>query len=110
MRLEIREDDKRTTDLIRFLNHKPTEVAVSAERAFLRTLEGGCQVPIGGYAYLEGENLILTGMVDELDGSRIIKDNIKGFLNRPEEAGISLAERLLSSGADNILARIYGKG
>ena len=108
--LEIRKDDEKTLDLLRFLNHKPTEIAVRAERAFLKTLEGGCQVPIGGHAHLEGDFIILEGMVAELDGSRIIKDGIKRSGSRPEEAGMALAQRLIASGADDILARVYGKG
>jgi hydroxymethylbilane synthase len=108
--LEMRQDDCRLLDLIGFLNHGPTELAVKAERAFLKRLEGGCQVPIAGYGRVEGEDIILQGMVAELDGSRIIRDEVRGQKDRPEETGINLAERLLRAGADKILARIYGRG
>jgi len=104
--LEIRKDDK-IRELLRFMNHKPTEMAVRAERAFLRELEGGCQVPVAAYGRLSGESLILKGMVAELDGSRIIKNEVRGQKDNPEDMGFSLARRLLSSGADEILARIY---
>jgi len=106
--LELRENDK-IGNLLQFMNHKPTEVAVRAERAFLKDLEGGCQVPVAAYGRLSGDSLILKGMVADLDGSRIIKDEVRGQKDNPEDMGISLARRLLSSGADEILARIYGK-
>jgi hydroxymethylbilane synthase len=108
--LEIRQDDDRILDLIGSLNHGPTEVAVKAERAFLKRLEGGCQVPIAGYGRIEGEDIILNGMVAELDGSRIIKGELRGKEDRPEELGIRLAESLLREGAEEILARVYGGG
>jgi len=106
--LELRENDK-IGELLHFLNHGPSEVAVRAERAFLRELEGGCQVPVAAYGRLSGENLILKGMVAELDGSRIIRDEVRGQKNSPEDMGVSLARRLLASGAAEILARIYEK-
>jgi hydroxymethylbilane synthase len=108
--LEIRHEDDRVLDLIEFLNHKPTELAVRAERAFLKRLEGGCQVPIAGYGRIEGEDIILNGMVAELDGSRMIKGELRGKGDRPEELGIRLAESLLREGAEEILARVYGGG
>jgi hydroxymethylbilane synthase len=108
--LEIRQDDDRILDLIGSLNHGPTEVAVKAERAFLKRLEGGCQVPIAGYGRIEEEEIVLNGMVAELDGSRIIKGELRGKGDRPEELGIRLAESLLSEGAEEILARVYGGG
>jgi hydroxymethylbilane synthase len=106
--LELRKDNDRVVDLIGFLNHIPTEKAVKAERAFLRRLEGGCQVPIAGHGRLEGDRIILDGMVAELNGSRVIRDQSTGSGDLPEEAGTFLAEKLLSSGADEILRRIYG--
>ena len=108
--LEQRQDDDRVRDILAFLNHEETEVTVRAERAFLKTLGGGCQVPVAGHGRLEGENLTLDGLVAEPDGSTLIRDQASGSMGRPEEIGISLAEKLLSSGADSILARIYGKG
>jgi len=106
--LELRKDDERVLILLGFLNHKPTELTIKAERAFLKRLEGGCQVPIAGHGTLEGDYIILDGLVAELDGSRIIRDRVKGSKDQPEEIGFILAERLLSSGADRILKRIYG--
>jgi len=106
--LEIRREDKQTLKLIDFLNHESTEVTVRAERAFLKKLEGGCQVPIAGFATLENDNVNFTGMVAELDGTRLIKDNITGEKDQAEELGITLAERLLDAGAGEILERVYG--
>ena len=106
--LEVRRDDETTINLLDFLNHKKTEVTIRAERAFLNELEGGCQVPIAAFARLNGKNLRLEGMVAELDGSKIIRDELSGEKDRAEEIGIELARRLLNSGADKILKRIYG--
>jgi len=84
-------------------------MTVRAERAFLKELEGGCQVPMAAYARLDGDRVVLTGMVAELDGSVVIKDTMQGNREDPEPVGIELARKLLASGADKILARIYGK-
>jgi hydroxymethylbilane synthase len=106
--LELRKDDVATNDALQFLNHERTEVTVRAERAFLNKLEGGCQVPIAAFCRFEGEGLVLQGLVAKLDGSRVIRDEARGPKNRPEGIGTTLAEMLLASGADRILARIYG--
>jgi hydroxymethylbilane synthase len=107
--LETRKGDHGTQGLIRFMNHGETETTVRAERAFLKTLGGGCQVPIACHARLDKEDLLLEGMVAELDGSRMVRDRMRGVGSRPEELGVGLAEKLLSMGADGILARIYGQ-
>jgi len=105
--LEVRRDDHDTISLLDFLNHKPTEVTVRAERAFLKELEGGCQVPIAGFALLNSDKIHLRGMVAEIDGSRIIRDEISGEKHQAEEIGINLAKSLLDAGAGEILSRIY---
>jgi hydroxymethylbilane synthase len=107
--LETRQDDEYAINLIDFLNHEPTEVTVRAERAFLKRLEGGCQVPIAAVGCLKGKTVNLKGMVAELDGTKLVKGEINGGKERAEEIGITLANRLLDSGAREILARIYGK-
>jgi hydroxymethylbilane synthase len=107
--LEVRRDDEETIGLINFLNDEETQVTVEAERAFLKELEGGCQVPIAAFSRLGGGRLDLEGMVAELDGSKIIRDRITGARNEGEDMGIRLARRLLASGADKILEKIYGK-
>jgi len=108
--LEVRRDDERTISLIEFLNHRPTELTVLSERAFLKKLQGGCQVPIAGFARLDGKTVHLTGMVAELDGSELLRDEITGEMDQAKKIGTTLAERLLAAGADKILARIYGAG
>jgi hydroxymethylbilane synthase len=107
--LEVRRDDEQTINLLYFLNHDPTKVTVRAERAFLKELQGGCQVPIAGFGRLNGETVRLEGMVAELDGSKLIRDGITGKKDQAEEIGVALARRLLDAGADKILARVYGE-
>ena len=107
--LELRKDDEETLDLLEFLNHEPTQKTVTCERAFLKELEGGCQVPIAGFARIDGKSLHLRGLVAELDGSTLIRDEITGEKEKAEEIGIALAKRLLDSGADKILERVYGR-
>jgi hydroxymethylbilane synthase len=105
--LETRKGDYTVSDLLRFMHHEETELTVRAERAFLKMLGGGCQVPIAGHARLEGERIILEGIVAELDGSKIMRERMVGSRENPEGIGAALAQKLLSEGADKILARIY---
>lgn len=105
--LEVRSDDAQTISLIHFLNHQPTEVTVRAERAFLKALQGGCEVPIACFACLKGDTVHLTGMVAEIDGTVFLRDKITGEMNQAEEIGKALAGRLLDAGAGKILERIY---
>ena len=107
--LEVRRDDHDTISLLDFLNHEPTEITVRAERAFLKKLEGGCQVPIAAFALLNLDKIHLRGMVAEIDGSKIIRDEISGNIHHAEKMGIDLAKRLLDAGAGEILSRIYGR-
>ncbi len=106
--IETRKDDERTNQLISFLNHTETSVAVKAERAFLKVLEGGCQVPIACYGTIENNELTVKGLVGKVDGSKIIKDSVKGSLEDCEALGIELAKRLLNMGAKPILDEVYG--
>lgn len=102
--IETRADDTATRALITPLDHAPTHRAAQAERAFLRRLEGGCQVPIGAYAQVNGGRIHLRGLVASLDGRRIVRDEIDG--PAAEALGIELAERLLAAGGDQILAEV----
>ncbi len=106
--IECRVDDRELNDMISFFNHPDTRVAVTGERALLRRLEGGCQVPIACYGQVRGENLHLTGLVGSVDGKRIIKDKIEGPAGSAEKLGVTLAEKLLKEGADVILREVYG--
>jgi len=105
--LEARRKDKKTNEILSFLNHGPTETAIKAERAFLKELQGGCQVPIAAYAVVNGDTVYLRGMVAELDGSDFIGDEITGKMDSAKQMGRMLAKRLLDAGAGEILKRIY---
>lgn len=104
--LEIRLDDRETNDLIQFLHHRETSLAVAAERAFLRTLEGGCQVPIAAYATVSANTVTITGLVAQVDGSTVIKESMSTD-DDPEQLGIELAKNLLDRGAKEILQECY---
>ncbi len=107
--LEVRKDDSAVQGLIDFLNHEETELPVRAERALLKELEGGCQVPLAGYGILDGDKIILDGMVAELDGSVLIRDRLSGSKEKPENLGVDLAKKILASGGDKILRKIHSK-
>jgi hydroxymethylbilane synthase len=92
---------------IKVLEHLPTARRCLAERAFLRELEGGCQVPIGVNTRFEGDTLVLTGMVASLDGLRLIRDEARGPQEDPEAIGIALAHTLKQQGAWEILEEIF---
>jgi hydroxymethylbilane synthase len=108
--VETREGDARVRRAVSPLDHPPTRVSVLAERAFLRRLEGGCQVPIGGLARIRGEKLSLTGLVAGVDGRRVVKGKVEGPLEKNTELGVQLAEDLLGRGAEEILREVYQKG
>jgi hydroxymethylbilane synthase len=101
--IEIRSDDAQLRELIAPLAHAETTLRVSAERALNQTLNGGCQVPIAGYAELEADQLYLRGLVGEPDGSKILRAEIRGGSERAHELGVELAQKLLAMGADRIL-------
>lgn len=105
--IECRQGDAVVLERIRVLEHGPTAQRCLAERALLRTLEGGCQVPIGVNTRFEGEDLVLTGMVASIDGLRLIRDEWRGQRNDPEAIGVTLAHRLKDQGAGAILDEIF---
>lgn len=105
--IECRIDDTVTKALLAPLEHNETRIRVNAERAMNRHLEGGCQVPIGAYALVEGEQVHLRGLVGAIDGSEILRDEISGHVDDAEKLGIELAKKLLAQGADKILADVY---
>lgn len=105
--IECRTDDERILELLAPLNHVETADRVKCERAMNLTLQGGCQVPIGSYALLEGDQIWLRALVGEPDGSHIVRGEIRGPRTDAEALGVQLAQQLLSQGADDILARLY---
>jgi len=106
--VETRADGGPAAELCRQLDHAPTRAAVTAERAVLAGLGGGCQVPIGAYAQIAGEELRLTAVVCTPDGERLIRRNLAGQADQPEALGRRLARELLDAGADEILESVYG--
>ena len=107
--IECRVRDEFIHDLIAPLNHPSTSICVKAERAFLRRLEGGCQVPIAAHARLEHSLLIVDGLVGSINGEKIIRSHIDGKPEQAEELGVRLAEDVLSRGAKEILDEVYEK-
>lgn len=110
--IEARINDERVLGYIRSLNHQPTACCVMAERAMNTHLQGGCQVPIGGFAQLThdefmGEQVYLRALVGALDGSQIIRAEGIAKAEDAEKLGVEIAEKLLAQGADNILQAIY---
>ena len=106
--IECRLNDHELLSLLAPLEHSQTRQRVLAERAMNRALQGGCQVPIGSYAELEGETLWLRGLVGLPDGSRILRAELRGTASEPEALGQALAEQLLTQGAAELLAKVYG--
>ena len=113
--IESRLGDERIQVLLEPLHHTPTASCVLAERAMNRHLQGGCQVPIACYAILgdkpgqEGVEIWLRGLVGSPDGTRVLRDDIRGKAVDAEVLGIALAEKLLDQGAGEILKKVYGE-
>lgn len=105
--IECRLDDVELHALLAPLEHAETRARVLTERSMNRALQGGCQVPIGAYALVEGEQIWLRGLVGSPDGTQVIRDEIRGSLADGEALGEQLAQRLLAAGADEILAEVY---
>ncbi len=107
--IECRQGDERILGLIQPLADAEATARCLAERALLRALEGGCQVPIGVHSQVQGDELHLTGMVAQLDGQRLIRDSQVGSLADAEALGVALAEKLKQQGADEILQAIFAQ-
>jgi hydroxymethylbilane synthase len=104
--VEVRAADQGTEALVVQLDHLPTRQETDAERAFLRRLGGGCQVPIGAYARVSGAALHLCGLVASLDGTRVVQDEIHGPAAEAANLGTALAGKLLAAGAAVLLQEI----
>ncbi len=101
-------EDADTEALLAPLDHGPTRARVTAERAFLAALEGGCQIPVAALARLEAGDLVLDGLVAAVDGSRLVREELRGPAAGAAELGRELADRLRARGAGEILAAIRG--
>ncbi|GAQ16739.1 porphobilinogen deaminase [Oceanobacillus picturae] len=102
--IECREDDQELHTLLDLINDQYTTITVTAERTFLHLLEGGCQVPIGGYAYLDKEEIVLTALVGTPDGKTILKEVVRG--TDPYKVGEEAARLLADQGAKEIVERV----
>jgi len=108
--IETRIDDEQTREIVKVMNNQNSEFCTKAERALLRHLQGGCQIPIGAYATYINGTLHLSAFVGSVDGKRAIrneitKDNVTEA-SHAEQAGVELAEELMKQGANEILAEI----
>lgn len=105
--LECRTNDEAILELIAPLADAATDICIRAERAFNKTLHGGCQVPIAGFAILEGAGIFLQGRVGNPDGSVLLKAEVRGAPEHAEDLGRQLAQALLDQGAGPLLAALY---
>lgn len=104
--VQIRDDDERARGLMSTLDHPPTAITVSAERAFLKRIEGGCQVPAGALAELQGGTVTLTTLVCSPDGERAVAASATGTAEEAAAVGLAAADRALQDGAGEILAAL----
>lgn len=104
--IETRHNDPVVDNLVGTIDHSATHTAVIAERAFLKRLEGGCQVPIAALAKIDGDYLSMAGLVADVDGSVVFRQQISGSTGDAVTLGTELAERLLGQGADEILKKL----
>ena len=104
--VETRSDDPEIIALVQLIHDKESEICVNAERALLRALEGGCQIPIAGHAHIEGDTVVLDGLVGSIDGKTIIRDQMRGPIELAEEIGKQLAKVLSDKGGKEILEQI----
>lgn len=107
--IECRRDDQWINEMISALDHRETNIRVTGERACLKKLEGGCQVPIAAHAELDGEGIRIRGLVGSVDGSIIIRSEVEGKAAEAEALGDRLADQLLELGAKPILEEVYGQ-
>jgi hydroxymethylbilane synthase len=101
--VEVRSEDQESLRLLSQLEDPATSIATAAERAFVEAMGGGCKVPIAAYAVVEGDTLVLVGMVASEDGTQMVKTRLELPAQEPQAAGKALAEKLLSMGAADIL-------
>jgi hydroxymethylbilane synthase len=104
--IECRADRADLLEALKPLNHPVTAACVRAERAMSLALNGSCQVPLGGFAVLEGYGLWMRGFVASLDGKRMLRAEARGSIAEPENLGREVARQLLEQGAAQILAEL----
>lgn len=104
--IELRAEDQQLRELLAPFNHEPTEIRVRAERALNEKLQGGCQVPIGGYAVIEGKELYLRALVGSPDGKTLLRQEARGPISQAQAMALQVADKLLDAGARGILDAI----
>ena len=107
--VQVREDDARMREMLAHLDHAPTRLAVSAERACLAEMEGGCQVPIGALAMVGSEELVLHAFISDPRGTHLIRGQGPVHADNPEGAGRRVAYDILSRGGRYVLERLRGE-
>lgn len=106
--LESREEDRKIKKIVNSINHNKTSVCVEIERSFLKTLEGGCTAPIGAYAQIVDDKVLLKGIISSLNGKKHITNHITSKYNNSGKLGIKLAKQMLLDGGDEILSEVRG--
>ena len=101
--IETRQADAEVLSVLEFLNDSETIAAVTAERAYLREVQGGCQVPVGVHGEVNGDQLLLEATILKIDGTREVREQICGCCSEAEELGIKLAQKMLAAGGKEIL-------
>jgi len=104
--IETRSDDAEVMDMLAFLNHDSTRAAVTAERSFLREVEGGCQVPVGVFGQANSNSLLLEAVILSVDGVQVIRDTVSGTWAEAEDLGRALAQKMLAAGGREIMAAL----
>lgn len=105
--IEIRKKDQKIKDIVSKIHSRETEISIKAERAFLRTLGGGCQVPLGAYAWIKDSKIFMVGFIGDMEGERFYKGEEEGNIEEPEKIGEKLAKKLLKAGGEEVLKEIY---
>jgi len=105
--IECLSDNEQLISILKEIEHPQTRDRCLSERAFLRDLEGGCQVPIGVNTEINGDELTLKGIVASIDGTKRVQDTVTGSISDPEKIGSELAQRLREQGAQEILDEIF---
>jgi hydroxymethylbilane synthase len=104
--VEIRDNDQKMADILSKINDDQSLIAIDAERAFLRTLEGGCQIPVGSYTRIEGDKFYITGFISNIDGTQYLKDSVEGDISQAVYLSVKLAKSLYDHGGREILKAI----
>lgn len=105
--IEVKNNNDNIKEILSFLKDEKSEIRASCERAFLRKLQGGCQVPIACHSIIDGDNIKVKGILYSLDGAKKLEKSISGSINNAEELGYNLAEEIIKYGGQEILKDIY---